>query len=607
MSAAKTLPARSEVPKELTWDLESVYKTDADWEADFAKVAPLLEKLKSYSGRFTSSAKRLLEALSLRDEINRIAGKLSVYANMRLHEDTTNAVYQGLSGRAEVLSSDIAAACSFMTPELLKLSASKLASYLKTNKKLEPYRQELNKLERQRPHVLDVDMEKLLAQAGEMAQSPGNIFEMLNNADLQLPKIATADGEVQLSQGNYGAFFLRSKDRNTRKLAFEGMLGAYNGLRNTMARCYAGQVKQNIFFARARKHENSRVSYLHDDNVPVAVYDNLIDTVESNLPKLHRYLRLKQKLLGLSDLHIYDFYVPMVGEIDYSISFEDAKPLILKALAPLGSEYVGHLDSGFKSRWVDVVESKGKRSGAYSWGSYDTAPFMLMNWQSDIDTLFTQIHEAGHSMHSFYTRKNQPYPTGDYTIFVAEVASICNEMLLTHHLLQTSEDRNFKRYVINHAMDAFRATLFRQTKFAQFERDAHLHAEAGETLTPEYLCGLYKGLNDKYYGPACTVDNLIEIEWARIPHFYSSFYVYKYATGLSAAVALSQQILSEGAPAVKRYLRFLSSGSSKDSLDLLRDAGVDLSTPAPIQQALDVFGGYVDEFEKLSQPAVAKA
>ena len=596
-----TLPKRSEVPVELTWDLESVYSNTAAWEADFAKVTKMIPQLAAFKGKLTKTGKSLLEALTLRDKISEILGKLYTYANMRLHEDTTVATHQALASRASTLSVSLSAASSFITPELLATPSPRIQGFLKRNAGLRIYKHEFEDLDRQRPHVLSPEMEQVLAEAGEVAQSPERVFEMLNNADLKLPSIKDENGnDVQLTHGNYAARFLESHNRDVRKAAFTAMHSSYNALRNTLATNYAGQVKSNMFFAKARKYGSSLEAALGPANIPVSVYDNLVATVGDNLPKLHRYLNLRKRLLGVTDLRICDLYVPMIKEVDYSVTHADARAECLRALASLGKGYVEALEKGFGQRWVDVVENEGKRSGAYSWGSYSTHPFMLLNWQDSMDSMFTLIHEAGHSMHSFYTRKNQPFCYGNYTLFVAEVASICNEMLLTDYLLKNTEDRALKMYILNHAMDGFRGTLFRQTLFAEFEKEAHARAEAGEALTPELLCSIYKGLNQKYYGAVVELDELIEIEWARIPHFYSSFYVYQYATGISAAVALSRQIIAEGKPAVERYLRFLSGGSSQDSLDLLKGAGVDLSSPAPIQQALDVFEGYIAEFEKLA-------
>ncbi len=598
---AHTLPKRNQVARENTWDLESVYASNEDWEKEFVQASALIPNLAAYKGDLCKTAQNLLDALTLRDKIGLILGKLYVYANMRMHEDTTVATYQALASRAATLQVSVSSATSFMTPELLATEPAQIEKFLAESTDLAVYRHEFDDLNRQRPHVLSTEMEQMLAEASEIGQAPERLFEMLNNADLKLPVIKDEDGkDVQLTHGNYAARFLDSQNRDLRKAAFAGMHSSYNSLRNTLAVNYAAQVKSNIFFARSRKYNSSLEAALGPANIPVAVYDNLLSTVQANLPKLHRYLELRKKVLGISDLRICDLYVPMVKEVEYKIAHAEARAKCLEALAPLGDSYVDVLRKGFESRWCDVEENEGKRSGAYSWGSYATHPFMLLNWQDSMDSMFTLIHEAGHSMHSFHTRQAQPYCYGSYTLFVAEVASICNEMLLTDYLLKNTEDRGLKMYIINHALDGFRGTLYRQSLFAEFEKEAHSRSEAGEALTPEFLCSLYKGLNEKYYGAVVELDDLIEIEWARIPHFYSSFYVYQYATGISAAVALSQQIIKEGKPAVERYLRFLSGGSSQDSLDLLKGAGVDLSSPAPIQQALDVFENYIAEFEKLA-------
>lgn len=596
-----TLLKRSEVPVEKTWDLESVYKNNQDWEADFAKVNEMLPKLTAFKGKLAKTGKSLLEALTLRDQIGQILGKLYCYANMRFHQDTTDATYQALSERADALSTEVSAAQSFMTPELLALNSKRIAGMMKKTKGLQVYAHEFDELERQRPHVRSAEVEKVLAQAADLARAPDKIFNMINDADLKLPKLKDSNGqEIQLTHGNYSSVFLDSPDRQMRKDGFEGLHETFNQMRNTMAATYSSQVKANIFFARERNYGSAIEAALAPNNIPVSVYDNLLSTVDANLPKLHDYLRLRKKLLGLPDLKAYDLYVPMAKGVDYKVEYDAAVEKCLDSLAPLGDDYVNALRTGFAQRWADVMENDGKHSGAYSWGAYGTHPFMLLNWQPTMDSMFTLIHEAGHSMHSFLTRKNQPYCYGSYTLFVAEVASICNEMLLAHHLLQTTKDRGLRMYIINHVLETFRTTLFRQSLFADFEREAHKRAEAGEALTPDLLCQIYKSVNEKYYGAVVDVNGVLEIEWARIPHFYNSFYVYQYATGMSAAVALAAQIVSEGKPAVDRYLKFLSSGSSQYSLDLLRGAGVDMSSPEPVQKALDVFSDYIREFEKLS-------
>ncbi|HEX8730995.1 MAG TPA: oligoendopeptidase F, partial [Ktedonobacterales bacterium] len=405
--------------------------------------------------------------------------------------------------------------------------------------------------------------------------------------------------EVQLTKGNYGSSFLENHNRDVRREAFEAMQGTYEKYRNTFGATLAAQVKRDTFFARAHKYDSALEAALDPHNIPASVYHNLITTVNTNLPLLHRYLRLRKRIMGLDTLHMYDLYVPLAREIEYKVTFAEAQERVAAALAPLGEDYTTSLVEGFRSRWIDALENEGKRSGAYSWGAYGTQPYVLLNYQQSMDSMFTLAHEMGHSMHSWFTWGAQPYPYAHYTLFVAEVASTLNEALLTHYLLQTAEDPALRLYVLSHALEGYRTTLYRQTLFAEFEREIHARAEAGEALTPELMSSIFKGLNDKYYGPEVEVDDLIAIEWARIPHFYSSFYVYQYATGISASAALASQILSEGAPAVARYKRFLASGSSDYSINLLRDAGVDLSTPAPIQAALDTFGRYLDETERM--------
>lgn len=598
---AQTLPRRAEVPEHLTWDLTSIYKNNELWESDFSKVSETLAKIKSYQGKLSSSAKTLLEALNLIDSSSEILGRLYVYANMRSHEDLGDSVYQALADRVTTLMAEFASASSYTTPEILALSALQLNDWLANTPGLQVYRHQFDELNRRRPHVRNAEVEALLADASEVMESSDRVYSLLTNADFKLPKVPDANGdEIQLSQGNYVARFLESHDRDERKRAFEAMLGTYADYKNTISATYSARVKADMFYAKARNYDNCLHQALESINVPVSVYTTLVETVEKNLPSLHRYLRLRKKLMGLPDLHMYDLYVPMVKEVEYKIAFEHAREKVIEALAPLGKEYVDALKNGMLSRWIDVVETHGKRSGAYSWGTFGTNPFVLLNYQESMDSMFTLAHEMGHSMHSYFTRKSQPFQYADYTLFVAEVASTCNEALLTDYLLKNTDDKALRMYVINHALEGFRTTLFRQTLFAEFEMQAHAAAEAGQALTPEFLCATFKELNQKYYGAEVIIDDAIEIEWARIPHFYSSFYVYQYATGISAATALAKQIVDEGQPAVLRYLGFLSSGSSDYSIELLRKAGVDLSSPQPIQDALDTFSKYVDEFDSLS-------
>lgn len=595
-----SLPKRSELPREYTWELEAIYPTDADWERDFARVSGMLPALASFEGHLGQSAQTLLEGLRARDAAAEPLSRLVVYAHMRQHEDNANSTYQALADRATTLATQFGAATSFFAPEILAIPEEQLTQYLASEPGLAVYRHALDEMVRERAHVLTSEIEALLAQAGEMADAPQRIYGMLTNADLKFPTIKDDQGrDVQLTHGNYVSHFLESRDRGVRETAWRTMHGTYDRYRNTMAATLAANVKRDIFAARARHYGSALEAALSPHNIPLSVYDTLIETVHANLPTLQRYLDLRKRILGVDELHMYDLYVPLVGDLDYKVSYEEAREQVAHALEPLGSKYVGVVRDAFAARWIDVLENEGKRSGAYSWGAYGSHPFVLLNYQEKMNDMFTLAHEMGHAMHSHFTWSTQPFVYGDYTIFVAEVASTLNEALLTQYLLNTTQDRALRLYVINHYLDGFRATLFRQTLFAEFEREIHARAEGGEALTPELLCQLYKRLNDQYYAPAAQVDDLIAIEWARIPHFYSSFYVYQYATGISASAALAQRILSEGQPAVDRYLRFLSSGSSDYSIALLRDAGVDMSTPAPVQQALDTFARYVDEMERL--------
>ena len=595
-----TLPKRSDVPVDLTWNLESVFTTPEAWEQAFQRIEEELPKLSAYEGKLGSSAQTFYEALQLDDTLSQALGKLHVYASLRSDEDTSNSTNLGRVSRTMMLGAKAAATTAFMTPEILAIPQERIESFLREDTRLELYRHLLDELLRRKPHVRSAEVEALLAEMSEPLAAPSQVFNMFNNADLKLPTIQDADGkDAELTKGNY-VLFLEHHNRRVRKDAFEAMHSTFSKHRNTLAATLNGQVKGQIFGARARHYDTALEAALDGNNIPVSVYDNLVDTVHGNLGVLHRYLRLRKKLLGMDDLHMYDLYVPMVGEVEYKVSFEQAKETVAKALAPLGADYVEDMVRGFNSRWIDVLESEGKRGGAYSAGTYGTNPFVLLNYQDNLDNMFTLAHEFGHSMHSFYTRRTQPYPYAGYTIFVAEVASTLNEALLTHYLLETTTDAALRKYILNHYLESFRTTLYRQAMFAAFERQIHSAAEAGEALTADSLTQMYKALNDAYYGAEVHVDDLIGVEWTRIPHFYYDFYVYQYATGISASAALAQQILSEGAPAVERYRRFLTRGSSDYSINLLRDAGVDMTSPGPIQQALDLFGRYIGEMEKMA-------
>jgi oligoendopeptidase F len=599
----KTVPPRSEIPVEMTWNLATIFATDAVWEENFTFVSQQIPTLRALQGSLLQSAQGLLQALRMRDQAGEVLGRLVVYATMRFHEDTTRMHYQALSDRVMSLAAEFGAATAFFVPEILAIPADRLESFFAAEPGLDVYRHQLDEITRMRPHVRSTEVEQTLASFAELAQGPDRTYEIFENADLPpfLPVIKDEAGnEVQLSTGNY-TLFARSTDRTVRQAAFDGLHGTVKKFQNMLATNFGNQVKKNLIYTRERRYDSALAAALDDNNIPTSVYTNLIQTVNANLAPLHRYLALRQKILQLDGgQHIYDLYAPLVAEAKVEIPFEEARDKVVQALGPLGQEYTTALDRGMRSRWVDVYENQGKRSGAYSWGSYGTQPFVLLNYQGQLDDMFTLAHEMGHSMHSYFTRAAQPFQYGDYTIFLAEIASTLNEALLTHYLLQTTTDKVVRAYVINHYLDGFRATLFRQAMFADFELQAHQQAEAGASLTPDLLCGIYKTLNDRYYGDGgVVVDDLVAWEWSRIPHFYSSFYVYQYATGISASAALARQIINEGQPAVDRYLRLLRSGSSDYSIDLLRAAGVDMTTPAPVEAAIAEFDRYVGEMETL--------
>lgn len=595
----QALQNRSEIPLEYTWNLKSIFPGNEDWERDFRAIQGRLPELEALKGTLAQSGRALLAVLQKRDELFKELERLFVYASMRKDEDTTNSTYQGMADRAMQLYVHASTAASYIEPEILALLQETLDQFVQETPELQLYGQQLRDLNRKRAHVRSAEVEAILAAAGEVADAPGAVFTMIDNADLKLPTIKDQTGEeVPLTKGNY-LVFIRSTDRRVRKEAFEGLHGTFLKQRNTIAATLASQVKADIFYAKQRGYGTCRELALSRYNIPVSVYDNLVETVNEHIPLLNRYLKLRKRLLQLDELHMYDLYVPIVEEVEQKISYEQAGDTVVAALAPLGENYVNNLKRAFTERWIDVYETPGKRGGAYSGGAYTTSPFVLLNFQNNRDSMYTLAHELGHSMHSFFTRSYQPYQYGDYTIFVAEVASTLNEGLLTEYLLKTTSDRAVRLAILNQSLEDFRGTLFRQTMFAEFEQQIHSQAEQGEPLTADRLSALYRALNEKYYGAEVVVDDLINIEWARIPHFYSSFYVYQYATGISAASALVQQILHEGKPAVERYLKFLSSGSSDYSIELLKKAGVDMTSPEPVRQALGLFESHLAQTEEL--------
>lgn len=597
--AVKSLPKRNEIPIEETWRLEDIFPSDEAWEQEFQEVKKMLPQLADYQGRLGESADVFYEALQYQDHLSLRLDKLYTYAHMRYDQDTTNSFYQSLNDRIKGLYSEASSAMAFIVPEILAIDEAKVKSFLKEKEELKLYEHALDEINRQRPHVLSAKEEALLAQAAEVMASSSNTFGMLNNADLKFPAIIDENGEeVEVTHGRY-IRFLESEDRRVRRDAFKAVYKTYGKYKNTFASTLSGAVKKDNFFARVRQYQSARQAALSSNNIPESVYDNLVETVNKNLDLLHRYVRLRKKALGLEELHMYDLYTPLVKNVKMEVTYEEAKQYLLKGLAPLGEEYVSIVKEGLENRWVDVRENVGKRSGAYSSGAYGTNPYILLNWQDNVNNLFTLAHEFGHSVHSYYTRKTQPYPYGSYSIFVAEVASTCNEALLNDYLLKTIEEEDKRLYLLNHYLEGFRGTVFRQTMFAEFEHMVHVKAQQGEALTAESLTSMYYELNKKYFGSDVVVDEEIGLEWARIPHFYYNYYVYQYATGFSAATALSKQILEEGEPAVQRYVEFLKAGSSDYPIEVLKKAGVDMATAKPIEEACQVFAQKLEEMEQL--------
>ncbi|PLR78816.1 oligoendopeptidase F [Bacillus sp. V3-13] len=599
-TAVKKLPSRDEIAVEDTWRLEDIFPTDEEWEKEYQQVKELIPEMKKYQGTLGESAEHLFEALSGQDQLMERLGKLYTYAHMRYDQDTTNSHYQALDDRIKNLYSQAASALAYIVPEILTIDEEWLKKFLDAKPELKLYEHALEEINLQRPHVLSAEQEALLAEASEIMNVSSTTFGMLNNADLEFPSIKDENGEeVEVTHGRY-IRFLESGDRRVREDAFKAVYHTYGQYRNTFSSTLGGTVKKDNFNARIRNYQSARHAALAANNIPESVYENLVNTINDNLHLLHRYIKLRKKVLGLDKLHMYDLYTPLVKDVKMEISYEEAKELILKGLAPLGEDYLRVLKEGFENRWVDVHENKGKRSGAYSSGAYGTNPYILMNWQDNVNNLFTLAHEFGHSVHSYYTRKNQPYPYGGYSIFVAEVASTCNEALLNDYLLKTIDDEQKRLYLLNHYLEGFRGTVFRQTMFAEYEHLIHQKAQNNEALTADVLTKDYYELNQKYFGREdIEIDEEIGLEWSRIPHFYYNYYVYQYATGFSAATALSKQILEQGQPAVDRYIHFLKAGSSDYPIEVLKKAGVDMTSSKPIEEACKVFKEKLTEMEQL--------
>lgn len=599
MGEIEKLPARSEIAEADKWALEDLFLTDADWKAAVKQLEEQLAQLKGYAGKVSASADALYAYLTLADETENLFEKVLVYSNEKMHEDMGNSTYQGYAAQAQAAATRLSAAEAFFEPELLAMEESRLQGFLKEDPKLEKYRLLIDRIWRRKEHTLSAAEEEILAKTYEMATAPDDIFSMFNDADAKFGTIRDENGkEVELTHGRFGGF-MESSDRRVRKEAFEALYQTYDQFKNTLAATYSANVKKAKFYADVRKYPSALAAALAPGNIPTEVYDNLIETVHRFLPAMYRYVALRKRALGVEELHMYDVYVPLVADQTKKILFAEAKEIVKRGLAPMGEEYVSHLEEGFDHRWIDVYENRGKRSGAYSWGAYGTHPYVLLNYQGKLDDVFTLAHEMGHALHSWYSNANQPYVYSGYLIFVAEVASTCNESLLMQYLLKESKDKKEKAYLLNHFIDQFKGTLFRQTMFAEFEKITHEMYAKGESLTAERLCAVYMDLNRKYFGEEMVSDPQIALEWARIPHFYTEFYVYQYATGFSCAIALSKRILEMGEAGVADYMKFLKGGCSKDPIELLKMAGVDISTPKPVEDALQLFEELVSELEEL--------
>ncbi len=600
MEEIKKIPQRDEIAPEHKWATEDMYSSDEAWEAELATLEADKAALTAFAGKLGESARNLLQYLTGEEQTSEKIGLLANYCMRKADEDTRNSKYQGMVGKFYSVMVAFSAACSFDTPEIMAISDETLDRFYAEEPGLERYRRALTNMRRRRAHTLSPAEEKLLAAAGEMSSAPDDIYGMFADADIKFADAVDAEGNKHpLVQGNFVSYEA-SPDRVLRKSAYENLYDSFTGFKNTAASLLNAQNKQLKFFAEARKYDSAFEAALDRTNVPTSVYLNLIDAVHKNMDKMHRYVRLRKKLLGLDELHFYDVYTPLLADVDKKIDFADAKQTVYDALAPLGEDYRAILKQGFENRWIDVYTNEGKRSGAYSAGA-KVHPYVLLNYTGTLDSQFTLAHEMGHALHSYLSNKTQNPVDASYVIFVAEVASTCNEALLMEHLLGKTTDKKERAYLINHFLEQFKGTLYRQTMFAEFELNIGRMVKEGKTLTSDVLCAEYRRLNEMYFGPDMVVDDRIAMEWARIPHFYMNYYVFQYATGYSAAIALSRRILKEGESAVKDYLNFLSGGCSKSPIDLLKGAGVDMTSPEPVNQALQLFGELLDEMEALTE------
>lgn len=589
---------RSEISDEYKWSVKDLYSSDELWNNDYEKALKSTQEKSSFEGCVMDSADTLADALSESEKDDYITERLYVYAFMRYYEDTSDGTYQQMSGKAQMLAVKMSEKYSFLVPEIMVADDDKVARFLDSDK-IKPYRHLLCDMLAKKEHTCSQKEEKLLAMASQMADSPSDIFSKFNNADVKFGKVHDEHGdEKELTSAGFSVF-MESRNRNVRKEAFYALYRQYKSYINTLAASYYGNVKQAVFFANARNYESTLQMYLSGSFIPESVYTNLIDTVNNNLDKMHDYVSLRKKTLGIDELHFYDIYAPLTSDYTVKVSYENAKETVLDALKILGDDYVSQVKKGYESGWVDVYENDGKRSGAFSWGAYGTHPYIFLNYTETLNDIFTLIHETGHAMHTYYSNETQPYTYAGYKIFVAEVASTCNEVILIDYLLKHSRSDEEKKYLYGHYLEQFKGTLFRQTMFAEFEMITHRMAQDGEVLNAESLCGTYKKLNEKYFGKDMVIDEEIAYEWARIPHFYTPFYVYQYATGFSAAVAIATKIINGDKEVLHGYREFLKGGSSMHPIELLSLCKIDMSKPDVIQDALNVFGGLIEDFKKI--------
>lgn len=615
----KEIITRQEQRTEDTWNMQDLFVSEEQFVKEKEQLEQMMQTFASYEGTLEQGADQMLRVLQLYEKMNLTFERLYVYANQRWHEDTANAVYQKLSGEMQILSARLGQVSAWLEPEILAMEPERLEAYLNVDGpdaavdllrseenpnvkwigNMAGYRRMINQITRKRVHILDAQTEALLTRVDELAQAPSNIFSMFNNADIRFPDVADAEGNMHpLTQGTY-LTYLQSKDRTLRRNAFEALYAVYEQFGNTLAASYYANLKQADFFAKERHYKNALEEALDASAIPVSVYDNLIEAVHEALPLMHRYVKLRKKMLQVPELHMYDNYVPLVEQPEERYSFEEAKKLALEGLKPLGEDYLAVLQEGFENRWIDVYENRGKRTGAYQWGAYGTHPYVLLNYQDRLTDVFTLVHEMGHALHSWHSDHANPYVDAGYKIFVAEVASICNEALLIQALMERTKEEDKQRYLINYFLDQFKGTMFRQTMFAEFEKITHGMVEQGDMLTAEQICEIYLKLNQQYFGEEMISDPQIAYEWARIPHFYTPFYVYQYATGFAAAIAISSKILQGEEGIVAKYKQFLSAGGSMDPIDLLKLCDIDMASPQPVKEALQVFAAYLEKLENL--------